>query len=162
MIVSNQTLKRALTRYGTEKTAAWDEKVHEVDLNRKLTIQLQDLQKQQDALLQEMNLLRTHATQVSTMNPQEYTRLQEESVELKAALHEQIAKYQTKSAEYAQLLHLYESSTEERKKMHEEKEIYERMKHNSTPRPQWNRVRKEKHRHKAKGWCNVTRHLAHL
>lgn len=141
LLVSHDTLKKALTRYGSEKSTVWEEKVAEVDLNRKLNAQITELQRHQSALLQEMALIRTHTNSMQTMNPTEFTRLQTENDELRLAVQEQTLKYQGRSAEYFQLLNQHEAAVKEQQDLAPFKEAYERLRNSSTPRPQWRRVR---------------------
>ena len=140
LVVSNTTLKRALQRYGSAQHAAYEEKIAEVDLNKRLQASLTEQQRNHEALMQEMALLRVHASAVQAMNPVEYARLQQENADLKLAVKAEQDKFAGRSAEYHNLLALYEGAAKERATMQEEKQVYERMRLSSTPRPEWPRL----------------------
>ena len=147
LLQSHSTLKSALTRASAERSAALEASHTENELSRKLGARLAELQGHQEALLKELSLLRSHAQESAKHAPQDYASLLEQNLALTQAAQEAQTKYQSRSAEYFQILDLYESLVQERKQMAVDKELYENMKRVSTPRPQWKRVSSHTHTH---------------
>jgi len=137
---SRTTLKRALERAGAERATAWEQSANEAELSRRLGVKVADLQKQNEALLHELSLLRNHATQAQNCNPAEVARLIDEKEQLSKSVTETEMKYQSRSTEYFTLLNRHDALLAERKELEAEKQRYEVLKRSSTPRPQWRRL----------------------
>ena len=137
---SHVTLKSALARASAERASALESWMSEAELARRLGVRVADQQKQQEALLHELSLLRSHASAQAAATPAHLQPVLDELASTKSSLALVESRLQSRSSEYFTLLNLYESLVAERATMVEERTKYEELKRSSTPRPAWRRL----------------------
>jgi len=140
LLLSHQTLQRALTRYANDKNAAVEAATQESEVKQQLLKQVEELKKQQEALLQEMSLIRSHASSMHGINHVEFQRLSHAHSELQTQLKQLSEKHASRSAEYFNLLASMETLQEEKKELEMDRMELDRMRRCCTPRPQWQRL----------------------